>query len=157
MSLSWLTIVDSIVKKVSISLLVKTSKVLLSCLMEVYFSFLVFLISNYYSSSIFSGSPYFFYSFFSSFLVVSFFFGTLVYSNHSSTNEHSSKVIKPSSLNLILNVTPKVSSFGCWGLVTKYPICLLKPFTKGSYSIKISIASLRVNLIVLLVGTLAPT
>ena len=43
-------------KKVSISLAVNESNVLLSYLIAVYFSFLVFLTSNYYSR-IFSGYP----------------------------------------------------------------------------------------------------
>lgn len=132
-----------------------------SNLIWVYFSFFVFFISNYSSSaSIFS--PYltssglagsaFFSSFFSSF----FFLGIFVSSNHYSTKEHSSKVTSPSSLNLILKDTPKVSSLGFWGFVTKYPMCFLNPVTAGSYSIKISMASLRVNFTVLLVGTLDP-
>ena len=155
-SLSWLSIVDSVEKKASRSLAVKASKVLLSYLTWEYFSFLVFFISNYYySGSIFSPSPAalagsFFYSFFS------FFLGTLVSSNHSSTREHSSKTTRPSSVYFILNDTPKVSSLGFWGLVTKYPICLLKPLTAGSYSISISIAYFLANLTVLLVGILAP-
>lgn len=43
-SLSWLSIVDSMVKKVSSSLGVKLSKVLLSYFMAECFSFFVFLI-----------------------------------------------------------------------------------------------------------------
>ena len=43
-SLSWLSIVDSIVKKASISLGVKRSNVLLSYLIAEYFYFLVFFI-----------------------------------------------------------------------------------------------------------------
>jgi len=69
---------------------------------------------------------------------------------------HSSKVTNPSSVNLILNETPKVYYLGVCGLVTKYPICLLNPLTLGSYYIKISIASFLANLTVLLEGTFAP-
>jgi len=154
---SWLSIVDSRVKKASMSLGVLTSKVLDSNLTWECFSFLDFFISNSSSTSIFSGSgaaPS--AGLASSFFFSSFFLGTLVSSNHYSTKLHYSKVTRPSSVYLILKETLKVYYFGFWGLVTKYPICFLKPLTAGSYSIKISMAYLRANLTVLLVGTLAP-
>lgn len=57
MSLSWLSIVDSIVKKVSSSLGVKLSNVLLSYLMAECLSFFVFLISNSYSYIFYGATP----------------------------------------------------------------------------------------------------
>ncbi len=94
------------------SLLLKLSKVFESNLMAEYFSFFVFLISNssyyiFYPSTLVSPS-FFAYSFFTS-----FFLGILVSSNHSSTNWHSSNTTRPSSVYLILKVTPKTSLFGC--------------------------------------------
>lgn len=84
--------------------------------LEVYF--FVFLISTYSTigsglASVAAFCPYFFYYFyFFSYFLLGLDFGTLISSVHYSTRLHSSKVIKPFSVYLILKLTPKVSCCG---------------------------------------------